>query len=691
MTEAIMNTLADAADIKDLHKGLQAFECSLNAVQSGNVVTDAMSGQPHIPALSAFLELITNYWLKSAVSFDSGFRALNKYKSLPDPRVRYLVGRGHCLAVRHFLRQGDIKTGEEHASLASSIAEFINSPYLKAETLEVIARIRSTTCEWNIAMEILDQALGVYRSFELKDLPGEARTWEARGQLLFDWGRFARANQDLENCINLWRDCFHEHGFIETQLLRAHLYYHTRDDESCRKILMEAAEHCRALDYGRGLGKAKRYLGKLLLREGKWEEAFNLFKESQDIFDKIGDPAGSARACLSLARANMEGKKYNEALKCYEQAESKFCEMNDMTRKATSLVTKGLVLARMGPGKKDQVITIFNEALDIFLKHKDQRHISSAQFEIAQQYRQWGDYERASEYLEESIRIASEMHAERLVDRYRTENFVVNADKYYSLMLEAKRQRELIYSLLNFGMHDIGNMVQDLVGPIDILRTPASTQTQKKDAGDRARLGSKYLINICNGLVGVAKAGDGKFHMKKEVQLLKTIVDDILELMKTHLVDNKITAKNTIPVNLEVHADCVHLTRVLMNLVGNAAKFSKNETITISAGKMTGHRCGNNKCVRITVADTGYGIPVEMREKVFDLFEQVEGTRELEEQKGLTGMAERGYGLGLAYCSLVVRSHSGAIWVDPVLTCKKEEDKKNPDRQGTVIHFCLPS
>lgn len=100
----------------------------------------------------------------------------------------------------------------------------------------------------------------------------------------------------------------------------------------------------------------------------------------------------------------------------------------------------------------------------------------------------------------------------------------------------------------------------------------------------------------------------------------------------------------------EIDADRMRLEQVLTNLVENAIKFTPaGGAITVSAA-----RAGDDR-MRLTVADTGIGIPPDEQEKVFDRFYQVDGSER---------RAYRGTGLGLSICRHIVERHSGRVWVE---------------------------
>jgi signal transduction histidine kinase len=111
----------------------------------------------------------------------------------------------------------------------------------------------------------------------------------------------------------------------------------------------------------------------------------------------------------------------------------------------------------------------------------------------------------------------------------------------------------------------------------------------------------------------------------------------------------------------QIFADRDLVLRVLTNLLDNAVKFTERKgRIALSAERTEDE-------VVFTVADTGIGIPLEYRQRIFDRFTRLENANGV-----------KGTGLGLAFCKLAVEAHGGRIWVE------SEVD------QGSQFKFALP-
>jgi two-component system sensor histidine kinase/response regulator len=98
-----------------------------------------------------------------------------------------------------------------------------------------------------------------------------------------------------------------------------------------------------------------------------------------------------------------------------------------------------------------------------------------------------------------------------------------------------------------------------------------------------------------------------------------------------------------------VDCDPQIIERVIMNLLGNALKFTPAKGSIVVAVMQNGERC------RVEVRDTGRGIPPEYLERVFDKFQQVEARKERKMYST---------GLGLTFCKLAVEAHQGQIGVN---------------------------
>ncbi|MGD9682761.1 MAG: ATP-binding protein [Candidatus Obscuribacterales bacterium] len=209
------------------------------------------------------------------------------------------------------------------------------------------------------------------------------------------------------------------------------------------------------------------------------------------------------------------------------------------------------------------------------------------------------------------------------------------------------------------------------------LRTPLSvvsnvlTMLEDGVHGDLAEKGRRYvmmarrnserMISLVNDLLDVDKIKSGMVTLDIGTVELDESFGECEAICAGYAEEQKVELLFK-PSGITIQADSKRLDRVLANLVSNAVKFSpEGKTVTVSAEMKA-------DSVHIKVEDEGPGIPEDMRESVFERFQQVSGAAT--DGKG-------GSGLGLAICKGIVELHGGKVWVEGKST-------------GSVFVFSLP-
>jgi signal transduction histidine kinase/putative methionine-R-sulfoxide reductase with GAF domain len=168
----------------------------------------------------------------------------------------------------------------------------------------------------------------------------------------------------------------------------------------------------------------------------------------------------------------------------------------------------------------------------------------------------------------------------------------------------------------------------------------------------RIRSNGKHLLGLINTVLDISKIEAGQFKQNLGEYALGSIVETVMGATESLAATKKLTFKtevaNGLPYGL---GDEQRLTQVLLNLVGNAIKFTDAGEVRITAGAANGR-------FELSVIDTGPGIPPEERERIFEKFRQVDSSNT--RTKG-------GTGLGLAIAREIVEMHGGRIWVESTL------------------------
>jgi signal transduction histidine kinase len=168
------------------------------------------------------------------------------------------------------------------------------------------------------------------------------------------------------------------------------------------------------------------------------------------------------------------------------------------------------------------------------------------------------------------------------------------------------------------------------------------------DALARIRSNGKHLLGLIDTVLDIAKIESGQFSLNLAEYALANVVETVRPATEPLAAAKKLAlttdVRGRLPVGL---GDEQRLTQVLLNLVGNAVKFTDAGEVRIVA-------TGDNGHFTIAVTDTGPGIPGDEQVRIFEQFHQVDSSNT---------KAKGGTGLGLAIAKQIIEMHGGRIWV----------------------------
>ena len=168
------------------------------------------------------------------------------------------------------------------------------------------------------------------------------------------------------------------------------------------------------------------------------------------------------------------------------------------------------------------------------------------------------------------------------------------------------------------------------------------------DALTRISSNGKHLLGLINTVLDIAKIESGQFTLNMTEYAIESVVETVRAATESLAHNKKLTLTTTVAKSLPMGlGDEQRLTQVLLNLVGNAIKFTDAGEVSIAAGARTGN-------FAVSVRDTGPGIPLDQQDRIFEQFHQVDSS--MTKAKG-------GTGLGLAIAKQIVEMHGGRIWV----------------------------
>jgi two-component system sensor histidine kinase KdpD len=235
-------------------------------------------------------------------------------------------------------------------------------------------------------------------------------------------------------------------------------------------------------------------------------------------------------------------------------------------------------------------------------------------------------------------------------------------------LVEQARQAELLEAteklqtaLLNSISHDLRTPLVSITGALSSLEEgPVMDEEARQGLIQTAREESHRLNRLVGNLLDMTRLEAGALHVHSDDGDVQDLIGSVLEQFGSRLEDHPVTVD--LPDDLPlIPMDFVLLGQVLMNVIDNALKYSKDGSPIEIRGRV------ENLYLRISIADRGIGIPVEDLQRVFDKFYRVQRPDNVS-----------GTGLGLSISKGIVEAHGGSIQAE------------NRPGGGTIITIRLP-
>jgi signal transduction histidine kinase len=171
--------------------------------------------------------------------------------------------------------------------------------------------------------------------------------------------------------------------------------------------------------------------------------------------------------------------------------------------------------------------------------------------------------------------------------------------------------------------HELRTPLNAIIGYSEMLHEIALESGPKSTVDDllRIRTAGKHLLTLINGLLDLSKIEAGRVDIEVRAFDLADLLDEVLHTTKPLAAKNGNTLQIRPYESISMMSDRTKVCQVLMNILGNACKFTQKGTVSLAVYKRARER-GN--CVEICISDTGIGMRAEVLERVFQPFVQAD-------------------------------------------------------------------
>jgi PAS domain S-box-containing protein len=199
--------------------------------------------------------------------------------------------------------------------------------------------------------------------------------------------------------------------------------------------------------------------------------------------------------------------------------------------------------------------------------------------------------------------------------------------------------------------HELRTPLNAILGYTELILDNIYGEVPEKirEVLERLDKNGRHLLSLINDVLDLSKIEAGQLVLSLDEYSMADVIQTVITSVEALAAEKNLKLNVIVPADLKIgRGDQQRIAQVLLNLVGNAIKFTERGEVKVEVGV-------SNETFLISVFDTGPGISIADRKKIFDEFQQADGSSTRE--KG-------GTGLGLSIAKKIVEMHGGQIWVE---------------------------
>ncbi|WP_299552747.1 ATP-binding protein [Seonamhaeicola sp.] len=540
---------------------------------------------------------------------------------------------------------------------------------------------------------------------------------------------YFEAQRNLDEALKLAQKADNKKSIGIIYTIKGKLQLIIEEEDNAIQSLNEAIKMHTETNDNANLANSYKTLGEVYVSKGDYYQASDYFKSAKNLFEQEELEEGIAETLLLEGKNFILLKNYRKARSVLEQATAQAKKTGLLKTQSEGLLNHGLVYHKLGDNEK--AIELVNEGLQIAKQHNFTSVLNEAYFIASDLHNSIGNYQLSRNHLRNHLELSDSIRNLTRVSSTKEQEtqFLLNEqnDRIKELEAQAKEEQEddgvrTLISILSVALITILSLLTLSLYKNNNIRLKTNNMLHKKNgeliiAKEKAELASKtkanflstvthelrtplyavtglsnmlleenpkpeqiqhlkslkfsgdYLLTFINDILQINKIEANKVNLEPEPFNLKKKINNIILALNNSAEDNNIKIHfeydKKLPENFV--ADQIKISQILINLIGNSIKFTKDGDIWIRVYQM--EIKDNIYTLRFEVEDNGIGISQEKQDNMFESFSQ--GSIQINRKYG-------GTGLGLSIVKGLIDILKGEIHV------KSELEK------GTTFFFDIP-
>lgn len=631
--------------------------------------------------------------------------------------TKYFYLKNTALALNnlgyYFENKGENNKAFTYFNQALSLFKLINDTKNIGTTYSNLGSVYDNLGDIRSAIDYYFKSLRIRES--LQENLGMGNNLHNIASLYYRQGEFENAYQFSQKSLAIREKIKDKSGMASSHALMAQLCYENADTACAISNYLKSADYYNSLNEKYSEGRANTHLGKIYKLRGQFDKAREHYLKALDIYTKIGEDVSTitlfnnlsdielatqsiassleyAQRAYALAQVsnNTDGliesskrlsklyallEKYKEAYRFFETY-SNLSDSSKTTANRNTILLSNIQYQYQKKALADSIRTDKDKKLSE-LKLKEERDVKifaislflSCAFFLIYLFRRYKLIQKQKIIIEKQkieVEVQKQLadsrlaisESQKLLIQDSLDQLKKTQEKLIESKLEAEKANASKSTFIANVSHEIRTPLNAVLGFSELLKGSTIGPKYEKYI-DNILAGGKSLMLLINDILDLSKMEAGHLVFHQKPVSLQNIIDDCHEWVAIKAAEKGLTYELICEqqyLNMQLLLDELRIRQIIFNLLGNAIKFTNKGSVQLFI--MPEYKNETNLInLKISVKDTGPGIPPDQQQSIFEAFKQVNGQANRE---------SGGTGLGLTITKHLVERLNGNITLQSV-------------------------